>query len=339
MSKHIEALVNIDGISGFETEVKNYLLNEFSDLPIKHDNIGGFAAVLDKGVGTNILVLAHMDEVGLMLKRINDNGICSVTNIGGFVPATLFNSRVVAHTNSGKTFEGVILGQSPHGNDGKVDVKIEDLAVDFGFASRDEAVEAGFELGIMVALKNDYAKLANNRIVSKALDNRLGCAAIVDLYEIFANSSFEGKIYFGASVQEEVGLRGAGPLMGAINDTIDYALIVDVSPVDDIKQVTNGGIGNGTLIRVQDPRTVLTVSEVRKLRELGDAHEIKHQDFFSKGGTDASAIQISGSGVKTCALCVPGRNLHTHNSVISLDDYQATVDLAAKYIESRLSNE
>ncbi len=340
MSKRIEELVNIHGVSGFESEVKAYLKAEFGDTTFIEDNVGGIATCIDSGKpGNNILILAHMDEVGFMLKNIKDNGICKITPIGGFVPASVLNSHVIAITEDGSQYEGIILGESPHGDGGTQELKIENFNVDFGFTSKQEATDAGFEYGIQVALKNDYTKLANNRVSSKAFDNRLGCAAILDLYETFKETLTAGKLYLAASVQEEVGLRGAAPIINSLPDQIDYAMIIDVSPVKDLEEVTNGTIGQGTLIRVQDPRTILTVSEVRHLRKLATEFEIANQDFFSAGGTDANVIQITGRGVKTCALCVPGRNLHTQNSVISLDDYNSTIELAQKYIESRLTNE
>lgn len=340
MSKRIEELVNIHGVSGFEGEVKKYLKSKFGAVEFFEDNVGGVATCIDSGKpGNNILVLAHMDEVGFMLKNIKDNGIGKLTPIGGFVPASVVNSHVIAITEDGSQYEGIILGESPHGNDGKTELKIENFSVDFGFTSKQEALDCGFELGMQVAFKNDYTKLANNRVSSKAFDNRLGCAAILDLFETFNGKLNGGKLYLAASVQEEVGLRGASPIINSLPDQIDYAMIIDVSPVKDLDEVTNGTIGAGTLIRVQDPRTILTVTEVRHLRALAKQYNIANQDFFSAGGTDANVIQITGSGVKTCALCVPGRNLHTQNSVISLDDYSSTIELAKKYIESRFTNE
>ncbi len=340
MSKRIEELVNIHGVSGFEDQVKSYVKTNFGDVTFIEDNVGGVATCIDSGKpGNNILVLAHMDEVGFMLKNIKDNGICKITPLGGFVPESVVNSHVIAVTEDGQEFEGIVLGESPHGNGPKQEMKVENFNVDFGFTSKEQAIESGFELGIQVALKNDYTKLANNRVSSKAFDNRLGCAAILDLFDELNGNLTAGKLYLAASVQEEVGLRGASPMIHAIEDQIDYAMIIDVSPVKDLEEVTNGTIGAGTLIRVQDPRTVLTVSEVRHLRKLARENNIANQDFFSAGGTDANVIQITGSGVKTCALCVPGRNLHTQNSVISLDDYDSTLKLAKKYIESRLINE
>ncbi len=340
MSNRIEELVNIHGVSGFETEVKNYLKTNFGNVEFIEDNVGGVATCIDSGKpGNNILVLAHMDEVGFMLKNIKDNGICKITPLGGFVPESVVNTHVIAITEDKDEYEGIVLGESPHGNGPKQEMKVENFNIDFGFTSKEQALEAGFELGMQVALKNDYTRLANNRVSSKAFDNRLGCAAILDLFDELNGNLSAGKLYLAASVQEEVGLRGASPIINALPDQIDYALIIDVSPVKDLDKVENGTIGAGTLIRVQDPRTVLTVSEVRHLRKLAKENNIANQDFFSAGGTDANVIQITGSGVKTSALCVPGRNLHTQNSVISLDDYDATLALAKKYIESRLTNE
>lgn len=340
MSNRIKELTNINGVSGFEKPVKNYLLNNFGLDNIIEDNVGGLAKCIDsKKPGNNILVLAHMDEVGFMLKHIKENGICKITALGSFVPESIINSHVILTTSKGDEIEGIILGESPHGLDKQKEFKIDNFNIDFGFTTKKEAVDFGLELGNQVSLKNDYTQLANNRVSSKALDNRLGCAAILDLYDIFKDTITNGKLYLAASVQEEVGTRGANPIINSLQDQIDYALIIDVSPVKDLDEITNGTIGGGTLVRVQDPRTILTKSEVTKLRELANVNNIKYQDFFSQGGTDANPIQISGIGVKTSALCVPGRNLHTQNSIISLDDYMATIMLAQKYIESRLINE
>ncbi|MFV0246799.1 MAG: M42 family metallopeptidase [Mycoplasmatales bacterium] len=336
--KFVKELADLPGTSGDEYRVKNYLKQNLKGVDsFIEDGLGGIVGVLDSGKkGKNILVLAHMDEVGFMVKSINDRGLVTLTNIGGFVPAVLTSQRVILHSDK-KDYEGVILGLPPHGNkDKNKEFTVEELHVDFGFVSNKDAEKKGVMIGDFVTFKNDYQELENNRVVSKAFDNRLGCAALLELFKTYKTKLKKGKIYLGASVQEEAGLRGAGPIVNAINDKIDYALIIDVSPVTDFDKVTNGSLGEGTLIRVKDPRCILDPKEVRELRKLAKASKIKYQEFFSAGGTDAAQVQITNDGYTTCALCVPGRSIHTNNTIIDFKDYEATLKLATKYIDSKI---
>lgn len=337
----IKQLTDLNGVSSYEGKVKQFLKNEFKDASaIIEDNLGGICAVYDSGKpGPNILVLAHMDEVGFMVKNILDNGIVKLMPIGGLSVDSLISQRIVITNDENQEFEGVILGIAPHLATDTKKNDVSQLDVDFGFDTKEEVLAANIQLGDMVTFKNDFQILNDRRIVAKALDNRLGCAAVsklarTDKSEICKN----GKLFLGASVQEEVGLRGAPTIANAIKKKIDWVVVVDVSPVDDIEKVENGKVGGGALIRVKDPRCILDPKEVRLLQQLAKQKEITAQNYFSKGGTDAAAIQITKDGFKTCAVCVPSRNIHTNNVLADLGDFESSVDLIIAYIESKQEN-
>ncbi len=336
--KLIEELTAIKAVSGHEAPVREYLhekLTVYTD-QIMGDNLGGIIAKLPGSKpGKNIAVVAHMDEVGMLVKAITDRGLIKIANVGGLVPESLICQHVELINRKGKIFPGAVMGVSPHNNKGDK-VTLDDILIDFGFSSKEAVLNAGINLGDQIIMRSEFCELADGKIMSKAFDNRLGCAAIVELAKAFSTKKFAGNLYLCASVQEEVGLRGAQTLMHAFDEEIDYVLVIDVSPVDDTIKVDGCKLSEGTLIRVKDPRMILDYNEVGLLQELSEKHNIKAQNFFSTGGTDAAQIQIQNQGYITCALCVPGRNLHTNNSIIDIKDYEATRELAIKYIEAKL---
>ncbi len=331
--KLMKEIFNIHAVSTHEKEVKSFLEKHIKADRVIYDNIGGVVFAFDgKKKGENLLILAHMDEVGFVVKNICENGIIKVSPIGGHLPEVTLSQRVNLKLLNNTLLEGVILGKSPHGNETSK-ISIEDLELDFGFDSKKEAIKKGVQKGDPITYKNDMAQLENNKIVTKSADNRLGCLSLIEIAKkINKNRDFAGTLYLGASVQEELGLRGAQTIVNSIDNDIDKALIIDVSPVQDTKDKENGFLGGGTLIRVKDPRCILDYEQVNVLRKLATDNKIKYEDFFSKGGTDAAQVQITNKGVVTTALCVPARNLHSNNTVFKLDDFNATNELALKYI-------
>ncbi len=336
--KMIQELCEINALSGHEKPVKAYLNEKIATNAdqILEDNLGSVIyKYAGKQTGKNIAVIAHMDEVGMLVKQITDKGLIKIANVGGLVPEAVLCQHVELINRQGEVFSGAVLGVSPHNNQGDK-ISLDKLMLDFGFTSKEEVLTAGIRLGDQIVMRSEFRELANDRLMAKAFDNRLGCAAICELAEYYQNKDFSGNIYLAASVQEEVGLRGASTIMHAMDEEIDYVLVIDVSPVDDTIKVDNCELGGGTLIRVKDPRMVLDYDGVGRLQRLSEENDIKAQEFFSSGGTDAAQIQIQNKGYITNALCVPGRNLHTNNSIIDYKDYRATIELSKKYIEEIL---
>lgn len=336
--KLIEELTAINAVSGHEAPVRTYLneqLSKYTD-QISGDKLGGIIAKMPGSKpGKNIAIVAHMDEVGMLVKTITDRGLIKIANVGGLVPESLICQHVELINRHGKVFPGAVMGISPHNNKGDK-VTLDEILIDFGFNSKEAVLAAGINYGDQIIMRSEFRELAEGKIMSKALDNRLACATIIELAQAFSEKEFAGNIYLCATVQEEVGLRGAQTLMHAFDEEIDNVLVVDVSPVDDTIKTDGCKLSDGTLIRVKDPRMILDYNEVGLLQDLSEKYKIKAQNFFSTGGTDAAQIQVQNAGYITCALCVPGRNLHTNNSIIDIKDYYATRDLAIKYVEEKL---
>ncbi len=333
--KLIEDLVNINAISGHEKDVKSYMLDNMPKGMIINDNLGSFLVKYDlEKPGKVACVVAHMDEVGFLVKSIDENGFIRLINVGGILVETIISQQVEVKTKNGNILTGVILGQSPHIKKDATQ-EIGDLYVDFGFDSKQDALDSGIYIAQAVSYKNNFVKLANNKISSKALDNRLGCAAVIEISNRLSEIGY-GTIYLGASVQEEVGLRGAQTILSNVEEDIDNILVIDVSPVDDYENKESCKISGGALIRMKDPRVVMSHTQNEKIKSIAIENDIKYQQYFSKGGTDAVMLQVAKSGHETAAICIANRNTHSNNSVASIDDYNSCVDLSVKYLHEIL---
>lgn len=329
----IEQLANINAVSGHEKAVKEFMLSKMPIGEVITDNLGSFLVKYKlKNEGRVACVIAHMDEVGFMVQQIDENGFIKLANVGGILVETIISQQVVLKTQSNGELVGVILGQSPHI---KKDQKqeINDLYVDFGFNSRQDALDAGVNIADQVSYYNNFTKLANNKIASKALDNRLGCAAIIDISNRLSELGY-GTIYLGASVQEEVGLRGAQTILANVEQDIDNILVIDVSPVDDYENKQACRIGGGALIRMKDPRVIMSQTQNEIIKKLAVEHNISYQQYFSKGSTDAAMLQVMKAGHETAAICIANRNTHSNNSVASVNDYNDCVELSIRYLQA-----
>lgn len=335
MSKRIiEQLSNINAISNHEQPVFNYLKEQLNGLA-KHVNSDGLGSQVFKisgaKAGKNVAIVAHMDEVGLMLTEISDQGFAKVRTVGSIRPEVLLSAQVTLCNIDNKQFTGVVLARAPHGNV-EQSLKIEDLVIDFGFDCRADYSENNIHIGDPISLNNDFNPFGKDMLVGKAFDDRLGCAILIEIGQKVANELEYGNLFLCASVQEEVGLRGAQTIIQSIDEQIDYVLVIDVSPIDDAFGPVANKIGAGALLRVADPRMLFDYQELHKIRQIAADNKISYQEYFSKGGTDAAMIQVQDSGYKVAAICIGGRNLHTNNSIISYNDYVACRDLSYHYV-------
>jgi putative aminopeptidase FrvX len=218
----------------------------------------------------------------------------------------------------------------PVNNEYKID--LNNFCIDFGFNSKENAIESGIKIGDQINFVNNFQTIANNKIIAKSLDDRIGIAALVELATTIDKSKLQGDLYLCASVQEEVGLRGATTLINKLPDDLINVLIIDVSPITDIYDETSCRVGSGALIRIQDPGMIFNYEVVNQLRELAQVNNIAFQEFFSTGGTDSRVVEIAKSGHIVGAICIPARALHAQNTVASIDDINAACNLATAYI-------
>ncbi len=334
----LERLCNAHGISGYEDEVRELVFSEVENVAdsVRTDRMGNVIAV-KKGDERKVMLAAHMDEIGFMVKHIEEKGFLRVAPIGGWFSQTVLNQRCFVHTRDGRVV-GVFGCKPPHimkEDERKKVIKIEDMFVDVGAESKEEACEMGVEIGCPVTLDRELRKLGNNRITGKALDDRAGVAAVI---EAFKKAECEATLYAVFTVQEEVGLKGART--SAFSIYPDMAIAVDVCVATDfpganVNQEINLGKGPAITIADGSGRGLIAHRNViRLLRETAEKNDIPYQLEVGEGGTtDATAIHLTREGVPSGVVSIPARYIHTPVEVIDLRDYENTVNLLVKSLE------
>ncbi|HDH07321.1 MAG TPA: M42 family peptidase [Thermoproteales archaeon] len=290
-----------------------------------------------KGEGKPVLMLAaHMDEVGFLVRFITEKGFLKVAALGGINVYATIGSRVAILKEEGGDIEGVLGTIPPHllrkKDSQPKQPTIEDLFIDVGAKSRDEALEMGIKIGDYATFVQKFA-MKNDIMFGKAFDDRLGCSVMVSL--IKGIKDVPGTVYFVFTVQEEVGLRGAHVAANRIKPDIAIALegtiaadIPGVSPENYITQ-----IGEGPAIRLMDARTLANRKLVDILVNVAEERGIKYQLQISPySGTDAGAIQFAGTGVAVTAVSVPARYIHNPLTLALKSDYLATIKLLKEAI-------
>lgn len=327
--KRLEELTQLFGPSGDEGLVKEYLKEKYHQLGYEtiEDNLGSIACV-KKSKNPNakkVLVVGHMDEVGFMVTKILPNGAVMVFPLGGHNAQALLSNRVVLKTQSGQYYRGLINALPPHllsaANKDRV-TQIGEMVFDFGFTSKDEAMKNGVRIGDTIVCDGPFEVLnEGKRLLSKAFDDRLGLALGLEVLEELKDVELDYDLYVGGSVQEEVGCRGALTLSHLVHP--DFVVVIDCSPARDSSGDKSelGQLGEGVLVRVIDGSMIankeLIAYQISCLEEAG----VKHQYFFSPGGTDAGSIHKQYDGIKTLTFCLCARNIHTPSTLLDAEDY------------------
>lgn len=329
------------GISGFEEEIANILERELKDVAddIEIDNMGNFIAT-KKGSkkAPSIMLAAHMDEIGLMVKFIDDNGFIKFSTIGGINDQMLMNQIVTVHTKNGE-ITGVIGSKPPHAMTAEERTKIvkaDDMFIDIGAIDKEDA-EKIVEIGDPITFNSEFVEYPSGLIMGKALDNRVGCYVMC---EVMKRIDTKATVYAVGTVQEEVGLKGAKTSAFKLNP--DYAIALDVTLSGDhpgIKPEEAPAVaGKGPAIILIDAsgRGIITLKVIKEmLINAGDENEIPYQLEVSDGGTtDGTAIHLTREGIPTGVLSVPTRYIHTPVSVCSKEDIENTINLIVAAINN-----
>jgi putative aminopeptidase FrvX len=329
----LEKLSNAHGVSGSEGSVFSVIKKELKGYvdDIREDTMGNLIAT-KRGNKFKVMLAAHMDEIGLMVKYIDDKGFIRFVAIGGWYAPTLYNQRVVLHGSKGKCY-GVIGGKPPHMMDEeerKKVVKVDNLFLDVGAADRGEVEALGIEIGTPITIDREFARLANDRVTGKAFDNRAG---VVMLIKTLKNVESPFTIYGVFTVQEEVGLKGARTSAYTLDP--DCAIATDVTipgdhPGMEMKDAAVE-MGKGPVITIVDSsgRGLIANRKVVKwLRDAADANNIPVQVEVGTGGTtDATAIHLTKGGIPSTTLSIPSRYIHSPVEVLDVRDIEAAVDL------------
>jgi len=334
----LEKLSNAHGTSGYEDEVREIIKAELEGVvdEVKVDNLGNLIAVRN-GSEKKLMIAAHMDEIGFMVKYIDDKGFIRVTPIGGWFDQTVLNQRVVLHGKKGKVY-GVFGCKPPHimkDEERKKIIKIRDMFVDVGASSKEEVLDMGINIGTPVTVDRQLAKLGK-RVTGKAFDNRAGVAAMILAMK---ETKSDATIYAVGTVQEEVGLKGARTSAFAIEP--NAAIALDVCVATDFPGAesahTDIKLGKGPAITVADAagRGLIATKKVLEwLTETAEKNEIPYQLEVAEGGTtDATAIHLTKAGIPTGVISVPARYIHTPVEVIDLEDLKNAAMLVARALE------
>ena len=327
----LKTLTELPGVSGRETAVREYLKNLLKDSAdeISTDTLGNLI-VFKKGTSDkNLLFCAHMDEVGLMIHFVDERGFLRFVTVGGIDPRTLLAQRVRVQTKSGALL-GIIGTKPAHitteADRGKA-VGIKELFIDLGLPA--DEVKKRVAPGDWAVLDRSYEEFGDGKISAKALDNRAGVFVLAEVVRALKNPFYN--VYAVFTVQEEVGLRGA--TTAAYGVKADVALCLDTTGAADIPgcapQDYICSLGGGVGLTALDARTITPENLLNELKQICDTHNIRWQVRVApRGGNDAGAVHLSKTGVPTCGLSVPTRNIHSNVEIISKQDLENTFRLA-----------
>ena len=329
------------GISGFEGKIVDIIKKELKNHvdEIQNDLMGNVIAI-KKGEkkGLKVMLAAHMDEIGLMVRHIDKKGFIYFSKIGGINDQMLLNQTVIIHGKK-QNVTGVIGSKPPHvmkAQERKKIVEFDSMFLDIGVFSKEEA-EKLISVGDPISFKSDFEEFPNDLIMGKALDNRIGCYIMI---ETLKRVNSKATVFGVGTVQEEVGLKGAKTSAFKINP--DMALALDVTIAGDhpgIKEdKTPAKIAKGPAIVLVDAsgRGIITPEKVKKLLiSTSKENEIPYQLEVSEGGTtDGTAIQLTREGIPTGVVSVPTRYIHTTVSIASMKDIENTIKLLVLAIDS-----
>ncbi len=326
LKKLYKDLFDLPGTSGYEHQIRTYMKKEMSKYPvysIETDRLGSIFAVKKAKAehAPVVMVAGHMDEVGMMVVGINAKGMLKLQNLGSLNGEVFVSQVLNVYTKNG-VIKGIIGAIPPHLKK-EQNTKIGDLILDIGASSKEEAIAFGVELGNMVLYDNPFAYTKNsNRVISKSIDNRYGCGLALETMAKFAPIDLPFTLVVGATVQEEVGLRGAETAVQKYQP--DVFLALDASPVNDALDANAlGGLGQGYLLRMYDPRNVMHQGLLDFFTKLSKKHHIPYQYFTSLGGTDAAKALDLNVGVLATTIGLPARYIHSTAAMMDLRDLDA----------------
>jgi putative aminopeptidase FrvX len=332
----LKQLTEVPGTSGREEQVRALVLRELTPLvdEISVDALGNVIGVKRGSGKATVMLAAHMDEIGFLVKHVDDRGYLRVQPVGGHDPSVLVAQRVLVHTENHGALRGVLTAaRKPiHLQREKAEgaPALTDLFVDLGLTG--EQVNDMVEIGDFVTMDRTL-EVVGECIISKALDDRSGLFVMLEALRRVKHPT--ATIYAVATVQEEVGLRGATTAAYAVNADVtlalDTTLAVEMPGSGEHEAVTH--LGDGVAIKIMDSGHIAHPKLVRHLRDIARRDNIPHQmEVLPAGSTDAAAMQRARHGTASATLSLPSRYVHTVNEMVHQRDVQADIDLLVAYL-------
>ncbi len=328
MKELLEKLVGVFGPTGREEKVARMIEEEIAPYvdDIRRDSVGNLIAFKKGSGGKKIMLAAHMDEIGVVVSHIDENGFCRVKPVGYVLTATLVGSRVKFENGA----IGVFWAEDPDWKLWQRPTTLPDWDkwfLDVGATSKEDSP---VKVGDFAAFYPVFHDLGN-RLVAQSFDDRAGCAVLVEVAKQVKNPVND--IYLVFTIQEEIGLKGA--IVSAYNVSPDIGIAVDVTLTGDVPKAYPMAVslGKGTAIKVADSEMIAHVGVRNALVETAEENGIPYQmEVLAGGSTDAAAIQLSKGGVPTGAVSIPSRYVHTKAEMVDFRDVEASVDLLKAFV-------
>ena len=330
----LEELTETSGVPGYEDRIREIVRRELEPHVdrLRADGMGNVVGTIEGASDTDVVVAAHMDEIGFMVRHVTEEGFVQVDALGGWDARVLKAQRVTVHTDDGDV-TGLIGSVPPHTLDEKdheATPEVEDVYIDLGLDG--ETANELVSVGDLVTLEQTTERVGEY-VTGKALDDRVCLFATLEAARRLEDPAVN--VHFAATVQEEVGIRGARAI--GVDLDPDLGIALDVTVANDVpgfepgEQVTE--LGAGTAIKLKDSSVITNPKVSRRLREVADTEEIPYQtEVLPAGGTDTAGLQVAGGAAPVGALSIPTRYLHTVTESAHVEDVAATIDLLAAFL-------
>ncbi len=332
MKELLRNLSQMRGISGFEFRIADKIADLFKGIAdeVYTDRLGNVIAVKrsKKENAPRLMIEAHMDEIGLMVRDIDDRGYIGFVNIGGVDTRILSASEVIVHGK--EDILGVIGAKPPHLRDsGEADsaAKITDMTIDVGHSA--ESVKQLVSVGDAITIKAGFTELLGDRVSGKSIDDRAGVAVLIKLLESLADTELDVDLYLVSAVCEEV--LSSGAMVSGFSIQPDLAVVIDVThgiTPDNSKDAFE--LGSGAII-AKGPNLHPALSD--RLIDAAKNNDIKYEIEVEGGntGTDAWVLQVTGEGIPTALVSIPLRYMHTSVETLDIADCDAVCTLLEKF--------
>jgi endoglucanase len=337
LQENLEKLSNASGVAGRENEIRDLMtkfMKPYTD-NVTVDKLENVIAIKKgKKNAPKIMLAAHMDEIGLMVKTINKEGFLQFAKMGGIDDRILVAQKVVVHGSKGP-LPGIIGSKPPHIQKEEERKKImtyDELFIDVGSANKENACQMGVKVGDPVTFDVKFTKTGSETVLGKAFDNRVGCAAMVEVLKLLDKADTDCTVYAVGTVQEELGLRGAATAAFGVDPDVGIAL--DVTIAGDVPGVrefdTTVKMGKGPALTVSDSGLITHPKVLRLLLDTAEQEKIPIQlETGLMGSTDAARISLTRQGVPSGTVSIGTRYIHSPVGMLSLCDAELAAKLTA----------
>ena len=335
----LQTLSDAFGPPGFEDDVRATLRTIVEPLvdDVRVDALGNLIATRHGRSDHTLMLDAHMDEIGLMVSYVEESGFLRFATLGGWDARVIPSHGVTIKTDDGERIHGVVGTPPPHilsAKDRKKPFEVEELFIDVGATSREEAEAMGIHTGSPVVIHYPFRRMHGPFVTGKALDDRAGCAVLVKVLQALRDEELEVNLVANFAVFEEVGLRGARAAAFSIAPDVALALegtvAADVPGIEDARIPTR--LGEGPALTVADRSLIASPRLLRFIQDVASDDGIPCQlKTPPSGSTDAAAIQQSRGGVLAGVVSVPCRYIHSPFSILHLDDLENAARLTSAF--------